>query len=70
MNGEVDLYGVYVPSVVIWAVLAFCVLPFANRLARKISLHSFVWHRPLFDLSAFAIVLGIVAVLTSLWMPI
>jgi hypothetical protein len=70
MNGEVDFYGVYVPSAVVWTMLAFCVVPFANRIARSISLHSFVWYRPLFDLSAFAIVLGAVAVLTSSWRPL
>jgi hypothetical protein len=69
MIGEIDIYGVFVPSLLVWATAAFCIVLLIRRVARLLRVPSLVWHRPLFDLATFTIVLGTVVALTSLWLP-
>ncbi|MCJ2068603.1 DUF1656 domain-containing protein [Methylobacterium sp. J-030] len=60
MTGELDLYGVFVPSLAAWMLLAFAVsLPLRWLLAR-IGFYHLVWHRPLFDLALYVVLLGAV----------
>ena len=54
----VDVFGFYVPPLFFWTVAAlvpFALLRWAIGRAR---LYRFVWHRALFDLSMYVIVLG------------
>jgi hypothetical protein len=61
--GEIDLYGVFVPPFLLLVIAAWA-LSAALRLALRVSgAYRLVWHRPLFDLALFVIVL---AALTSL----
>ncbi|MDQ0302446.1 DUF1656 domain-containing protein [Ancylobacter polymorphus] len=52
-----DLFGFYLPPVLLWALVAL--LPFfaLSRLAQACGLYAFVWHRPLFDAALYVIVL-------------
>ncbi|AWN36364.1 DUF1656 domain-containing protein [Methylobacterium radiodurans] len=60
MKGELDLYGVFVPSLAAWMLLAFViVLPLRWILARA-GFYRLVWHRPLFDLALYVLLLGAV----------
>lgn len=63
MTGELDIYGVFVPSLAAWMLLAFLVsLPLRRLLARR-RFYRLAWHRPLFDLALYVVLLGaIVAV--------
>ena len=58
MRGELDLYGVFVPSLAAWMLIAFAVsLPLRWLLARS-GFYRLVWHRPLFDLALYVVLLG------------
>ncbi|MBO1021862.1 DUF1656 domain-containing protein [Methylobacterium sp. SD274] len=60
MTGELDLYGVFVPSLAAWMLIAFAVsLPLRWVLART-GFYRLVWHRPLFDLALYVVLLGLV----------
>ncbi len=60
MIGEINLYGVFIPPLLLWVVVAFPVTAVLKRLLRWAGFYRFVWHRPLFDFALLVIVLGIV----------
>ena len=58
MTRELDLYGVFIPSLAVWMVLAFVIgFPVRWALART-GFYRLVWHRPLFDLALYVVLLG------------
>lgn len=60
MNGEFDIYGVYLPSFVVFAAAAFLLQIAVRRIFDAFGVYRFVWHRPLFDLAVYVILLGAV----------
>lgn len=60
MTGEFDLYGVYVPSFAAWMLIAFVASVPIRRLLARLGFYRFVWHRPLFDLALYVLLLGAV----------
>jgi uncharacterized protein DUF1656 len=58
MMGEIDLYGVFVPSLLLLVGAALPLTAGLRRLLRWSGFYRFVWHRPLFDLALLVIVLG------------
>jgi len=67
MIGELDVYGVFVSPLVLWAALALAVTALIRRVLAFSGFYRVVWHRPLFDLGLYVIVLAVVAVLLSHW---
>jgi hypothetical protein len=67
MSGETDLYGVFVPSLLVWIVLALLLTAALRRLLRWFGFYRLVWHRPLFDLALLVIVLGAVVGVCTGW---
>jgi Protein of unknown function (DUF1656) len=65
MIGELDLYGVFIPPLLLWVPIAFALLVVLRRLLRRVGLYRYVWHRPAFDLALFVILLGGVAALSA-----
>jgi len=68
MIGEIDLYGVFVPPLLLWVGAALPLTAGLRRLLRWSGFYRLVWHRPLFDLALLVIVLGGVVALTARWM--
>lgn len=60
MNGEFDIYGVYFPIFIVFAGVAFLLHLAVRRLFDLLGVYRFVWHRPLFDLAIYVILLGAV----------
>jgi protein AaeX len=58
--GEIDIYGVYFPVFVVFSAIAFLLQLVIRRLLDACGFYRFVWHRPLFDLAIFVILLGVV----------
>jgi hypothetical protein len=59
--GEFDIYGVYFPSFAVFAAIAFLLQVFVvNRFLNAVGFYRWVWHRALFDLAVFVILLGAV----------
>ncbi len=65
MIGEFDIYGVYFPVFVVVAAIAFFLQLAVKRLLDAFAVYRFVWHRPLFDLAVYVILLGAVTVVGS-----
>lgn len=58
MTGELDLYGVFVPSLAAWMLLAFAISLPLRRVLAWAGFYRLVWHRPLFDLALYVVLLG------------
>ncbi|AKJ68064.1 membrane protein [Pandoraea thiooxydans] len=58
MSGEINIYGVFVPSVLGWMLIAFAITTGLRMLLGRAGLYRHVWHRSLFNLALYVIVLG------------
>jgi len=55
LTAELDIYGVFVPALFAWLLLAYGVHLMLSRLLAKVGFYRFVWHRPLFDASLYVV---------------
>jgi Protein of unknown function (DUF1656) len=53
MTYELDLFGVLVPSLLLWSVIAFVLARIASKLIARAGLYRRIWHPALFDFSLF-----------------
>jgi len=60
MKYELDLFGVIVPSLLLWSVVAYVLARTVSRLMGRIDLYRHVWHPTLFDFALY------VCIVTSL----
>jgi len=67
MIGEIDVYGVFVPPLLIWVGAALPLTAVLRRLLRWFGFYRFVWHWPLFDFALLVIVLGGVVAAAARW---
>ncbi|WP_238121532.1 MULTISPECIES: DUF1656 domain-containing protein [unclassified Xanthobacter] len=58
MSGDLDLYGLFVPELLVAAVLALAVQGLLRRLLSRAGLYRLLWHPPLADVALFVICLG------------
>ena len=70
MTGEFDIYGVYFPAFIIFAGVALLLHLCVKRLLDATGVYRFVWHRPLFDLALYVIMLGIVTAAGANLLPL
>lgn len=69
MNGEVDIYGVFVPALGLWMLAAFAVSIPLRALLQSIGFYRLVWHRPLFDLAVYVVLVGGAVALSNRILP-
>ncbi|SPA32370.1 conserved hypothetical protein; associated to putative secretion protein and putative transporter [Cupriavidus taiwanensis] len=62
---EFDLYGVFVPATVVWMLAAFAVTAALRAVLVRVGFYRIVWHRSLFNLSLYILVLG--AIVALVW---
>ncbi|WP_042700936.1 DUF1656 domain-containing protein [Azospirillum sp. B506] len=67
MTGEIDLYGLFLPPLLVLAVVAWAVSVLLRRGLRAIGAYGWVWHAPLFDFALYVLVLCCLAGLWSIW---
>ena len=60
MRYELDLFGVIVPSLLLWSVLAYFLARIVSKVMGRIGLYRHVWHAALFD---FALYVSIITAL-------
>lgn len=60
MVGELDIYGVYFRAFAVFAAIVFVLQLAVKRLLDAHGIYRFVWHRALFDLALYVILLGVV----------
>lgn len=65
MRSELDLFGVFVPGLLCCGLVAFGLNAALRRLLDRVGFYRAVWHRSLFDLALFVVVLGAVVGLTE-----
>ena len=53
MKYELDLFGVIVPSLLLWSVLAYALLRIASKLIARVGLYRRIWHPALFDFALY-----------------
>ncbi|WP_434628893.1 DUF1656 domain-containing protein [Chromobacterium sp. CV08] len=64
MIGEIDFYGVYIPSLLLLMLIAFAVFGALRHALVRLGLYRVVWHRSLFNFALYVIVLGCMIALT------
>ncbi len=57
---DLDLYGVFLPSLFAWMIAAFVISLPVRWIIGWFGLYRFVWHRPLFDFLLYVVLLGAV----------
>ncbi|MBN9045928.1 MAG: DUF1656 domain-containing protein [Rhizobiales bacterium] len=65
MRPELDIYGIYIPTIGALALGAYFVNVLLQRLLARVQFYRFVWHRPLFDAAMYFCILGGAAVLLN-----
>jgi hypothetical protein len=58
MTGEISLYGVFLPFLLPVLLVALVLAACVRSILTRLRIYRFVWHRPLFDLAVFVILLG------------
>jgi len=58
MKYELDLFGVMVPSLLLWAVLAYALAAILRKVFDRAGLYRHIWHRALFDFAIYVCLLG------------
>jgi uncharacterized membrane protein len=53
MKYELDLFGVIVPSLLFWSVIAYVLLRIASKLFARAGLYRRIWHPALFDVALY-----------------
>lgn len=53
MKYELDLFGVIVPSLLLWSVLAYALARGLTKLMGRVGLYRHVWHPALFDFALY-----------------
>jgi hypothetical protein len=67
MIGEVDIYGVFVPILLVWGVIALVLTAVLRRVLARAGFYRLVWHRPLVDLSLLILIMSAVAAVLPWW---
>ena len=66
MRYELDLFGVLVPSLVLWSVIAFALARIISKLIARAGLYRGIWHPALFDFALYVcLVASLVVVCTE-----
>ena len=69
MIAELDIHGVFVPALLVWATIALPLTALLTHVFARVGIYRFVWRQPLFDLALFTIVLGGVTAISRWIVP-
>ena len=64
MIGEIDIFGVFVPAVLVLMLIAYLINLALRTVLTRVGFYRFVWHRSIFDLGIYVLVLGLVVVVS------
>ena len=61
MKYQLDLFGVIVPSLLLWSVVAYLLARVVSKLMARAGVYRWIWHPALFDFALFiCLVTGLV----------
>jgi ABC-type multidrug transport system permease subunit len=69
MIGELNIGGVFVPTLLTAAVAAFCLTSVVRWSLRRWRLYRFVWHAGLFDVAMFIVLLCLTTMASTVLTP-
>ena len=69
MRYEIEVFGVLVPSLLLWVLISYALTSMLRPVLRRIGLYQLVWHRALFDLALFVCLIGGSVFLSSKFLP-
>ncbi|MFY9627852.1 MAG: DUF1656 domain-containing protein [Methylocystis sp.] len=61
MTGEIDVFGVLAPELLVYAITALLLQALLNRVIAALRIDRMFWHPPILELCGFVICLGGVA---------
>jgi hypothetical protein len=64
MIGEVDVFGVFVPAVLVLMFVAYVIGLVLRTVLERTGFYRLVWHRAIFDLGIYVVVLGLVVIVS------
>ncbi|MEX3931707.1 DUF1656 domain-containing protein [Paraburkholderia phymatum] len=64
MIGEIDVLGVFVPAVLVLMLIAYLLNLAIRTVLARIGIYRFIWHRSIFDLGIYVLVLGLVVIVS------
>ncbi len=65
MIGEIDIYGVLFPPLLIWIFFALLLSMAVRRGLSAMGIYRFIWHRPLFDLCLLIMLTGLISLVAN-----
>jgi protein AaeX len=65
MIGEIELHGVFIPSLLLLGIGAFVVSLVLRVVLRRLQFYRFVWHAGLFDTALYVVILWVTALATQ-----
>jgi hypothetical protein len=68
MIGEVNIDGVFVPVLLIYAVAAALLLSLLRRFLARIGFYRIVWHGPLVNVALYVLILAAITAGLQRWM--
>jgi hypothetical protein len=63
MLKEVDIYGIFIAPFAAYLFVAFLIFIPVRILFDRYAIQRWVWHRPLFDISVFMIILSLIGLM-------
>lgn len=67
MIGEISLYGVYLPAILVPILLALGLSAAVRWMLAQLGFYRWVWHRSLFNFSLYVIFLGSMVMWSHQW---
>lgn len=64
MIGEIDILGVFVPAVLVLMFIAYLMNLVVRNVLARIGVYRFIWHRSIFDLGIYVLLLGLVVIVS------
>ena len=65
MRYDIDIFGVFAPSLLLWLIVAYGLTALVCAMLERAGVYRAVWHRALFHLALFVCLLGGVIYLSS-----
>ena len=65
MRPELDIYGIFIPTLGVLALGAYVLNTIMQRLLARVRFYRFVSHRPLFDAAMYCCILGAAALILN-----
>jgi len=64
MIGEIEIHGVFIPTLLVLGIGAFIVTLVLRVILQRLNFYRFVWHAGLFDTALYVVILWVEALVT------